>query len=196
MDEQQVQEAAPRYNYISPEEYLATERVAGTKSEYLHGMVLAMAGAGLTHNQIEHNLHLELGKLLNGSNCHMLGSNMRVTNPSHDSYMYPDALVYCGEPEMADNQFDTLTNPVVIFEISSPSTGGFDNARKFFYYQEIPSLREYYMIETSTRQVTMVRKQAGKSWLFETTSAGTTDITLPVLGLSLPLDALYNSTGL
>ena len=42
--------------YITPEEYLATERVAEFKSEYYQGEVFALAGASNNHNLITANL--------------------------------------------------------------------------------------------------------------------------------------------
>ena len=42
--------------YLTPEEYLAMEREAATKSEYLNGEVFAMSGASEAHNLIVANL--------------------------------------------------------------------------------------------------------------------------------------------
>jgi len=41
---------------ISPEEYLAHERQAATKSEYLNGELFSMTGASRRHNLIVTNL--------------------------------------------------------------------------------------------------------------------------------------------
>ena len=38
--------------YITPQEYLALERKAHCKSEYIDGHIIAMAGASRTHNRI------------------------------------------------------------------------------------------------------------------------------------------------
>ena len=49
-----MQQARP--SYLTPEEYLAMERQAETKSEYFNGEVYAMAGASLAHIQIAANV--------------------------------------------------------------------------------------------------------------------------------------------
>ena len=49
-----MQQARP--SYLTPEEYLAMERQAETKSEYFNGEVYAMAGASLAHIQIVANV--------------------------------------------------------------------------------------------------------------------------------------------
>ena len=43
--ENEVKEPAPKYNYVSPEQYLEMERAAETKHEYYKGEVFAMSGA-------------------------------------------------------------------------------------------------------------------------------------------------------
>jgi Uma2 family endonuclease len=45
---------------FTPEEYLAIERKAAHKSEYVNGHVFAMAGASLEHNQITFNIAVDL----------------------------------------------------------------------------------------------------------------------------------------
>ncbi len=63
-----------------------------------------------------------------------------------DSYAYPDIVIFCGDAKFEDNEFDTLTNPVIIMEILSDSTEAFDRGDKFAYYRAIPTLKEYILI--------------------------------------------------
>jgi Uma2 family endonuclease len=123
--------AIPAIKYTSPHEYLALERTSKEKHEYFAGKVLAMAGASLAHNDIVANLIGEIRLLLKDRPCRILSSDIRVSIPSRESYMYPDAVIVCGQPEMEDDKFDTLKNPVVIFEILSPSTEDHDRGKKF-----------------------------------------------------------------
>src|SRR5262245_1704327 len=102
--ENELKEPAPKYNYVSPKEYLAMECKAEYENEYYYGQVLAMSGANLRHNYIESNLMVSLSAFLKNKECRLLGGNMRVSTPSHDSYMYPDALIVCGKPELEDDK--------------------------------------------------------------------------------------------
>ena len=190
--ENEVKEPAPKYNYISPETYLASERAASCRSEYYDGHIIAMAGAGLRHNIIVRNIIGSLYSFLKGRYCQVLPSDMRVSTPLHDAYMYPDAIIVCGEPQMEDDTFDTLTNPVVIFEILSPSTGGIDKGRKFFFYRDIPSLKEYIMIDTLREMVIVSRRQPDQSWLFENIEEG--DLIIQTIGFTLTLQEIYDGT--
>ena len=77
----------------------------------------------MAHNHIVANLLREMGSYLKGKSCKVLPSDMRVTIPSGKAYMYPDVIIYCGQPELENARFrSTLKNPVVIFEILSAST--------------------------------------------------------------------------
>jgi Uma2 family endonuclease len=158
--------AIPAVKYTSPQEYLELERASKEKHEYFVGKVLAMAGASLAHNYIVANLIREIGMSLKDRPCNILPSDIRVSIPSRESYMYPDAVIVCGKPEMEDDRFDTLKNPVVIFEILSPSTEDHDRGKKFFFYRQIPSFSEYILIDTTRRFVELSRRQDDGSWVF------------------------------
>ena len=51
---------------LTPEEYLAIERRAEYKSEYIDGEVVAMMGASRRHNLIAANISGEIGQQLKG----------------------------------------------------------------------------------------------------------------------------------
>ena len=68
---------------------------------------------------------------------------------------------------MLDDIKDTVKNPSVIFEILSSSTEDYDLGRKFFFYMQIETLKEYVTIDSTRRHVRMGRKQADSAWKFE-----------------------------
>lgn len=193
--ENEVKEPAPKYNYILPEDYLAEERASENKHEYYDGHIVAMSGASLRHNIIQRNLIGNLFSFLAGKGCQVLPSEMRVTTPSHDYYMYPDAVIVCGEPELQDNQFDTLLNPSVIFEILSPSTAGLDKETKFFFYRAISSFKEYILIDNTRKLIFASRKQADNSWVFENIDENKT-LTIQTISFTITLQDIYDGTGL
>lgn len=192
----EVKEPAPRYNFISPDEYLAMERATEERNEYYDGLVLAMSGGSMEHNLIDRNLVGILYGFLKGKECQVLPSHMRMSSPGRENYMYPDASIVCGKPELEDDKFDTLTNPSVIFEILSPSTKGMDKQRKFFFYMQIPSLKEYIMIDSERRYIIIARKQADSSWKFEELNDKNETLFIQTVGFSLPLSELYEGTNL
>lgn len=194
--EHTVQEPAPKYNFISPKEYLEMERASDEKHEYFDGHIYLMSGARLTHNKVATNFTGELYQHLKDKECSVLTENMRVTTPLNDSYMYPDVLIACGKEELEDDQFDTLLNPSVIFEILSPSTRSIDKGRKMMYYKEIPSLKEYFMVDTDSQLVHCVRKQPSGDWRLETITGEASALLIETIQFNLPLTAIYKGTGI
>jgi Uma2 family endonuclease len=104
-------------------------------------------------------------------------------------------LLVCGELQLEDDKFDTLINPSVIFEILSPSTRSIDKGRKFFFYKEISSLKEYIMIDSLKRFIQLVRKQPDGTWMFEDISNPETFLFIRTINFHLPLQEIYTDTG-
>ena len=63
----------------SAEEYLALERRAAAKSEFLAGEIFAMTGASRNHNLIVINLGRELSLQLKGRPCETYSSDIRYS---------------------------------------------------------------------------------------------------------------------
>lgn len=194
--ENEVKEPAPKFNYISPDEYLAMERASEEKHEYYDGFVVAMSGARLRHNQIAGNVLTGIGAFLKGKECQVLPSDMRVSTPNRDTYMYPDLSIVCGKPELEDDKFDTLTNPSVVFEIWSPSTQKNDTGYKLIYYQHIPTLREYIMIDSAKRFAQIVRKQHDGAWRFEDIIEPNNELYIHTINFRITFDEIYRNTDL
>ncbi len=68
----------PASTTINPQEYLALERKAKVRSEYINGELFTMAGASREHNQILTNLVRILGNHLLESSCQVYSSDMKV----------------------------------------------------------------------------------------------------------------------
>jgi len=58
--------------WLSPQEYLARERRAEIRSEYLRGEAFAKAGASYEHTLIKDNLAREAGNQLKNGPCRVL----------------------------------------------------------------------------------------------------------------------------
>jgi Uma2 family endonuclease len=159
-----INEPAPKYNFISQEEYLEMERAALDKHEYYQGEVFAMSGASLRHNRIAVNTLTDLANKLKDKSCQPYGSDMRIHIPKNTLYTYPDISIICGDAELTDDKFDTATNPSVIIELLSKSTRNYDRFEKFSLYREIASLKEYILIDTQRVHVEKHIRNADNSW--------------------------------
>ena len=176
--------------YLTPEEYLAFERKATTKHEYLNGQIVAMSGASFAHNFLTMNVANQLYNQLIGGECQVAASDMRVKATQTGSYFYPDVIVVCGEPRAEDDTFDTLLNPTLIVEILSPSTETYDKGEKFDHYQQIASLKDYILISQDKVYVEHYRHQENE-WL-QTEFAELEDVlSLRSVGCELRLQDIY-----
>lgn len=176
--------------YISPEEYLAAERRAKIKSEYIYGEVFSMSAANHAHNLITVEIATELNIQLRGRRSEVYASLMRVRTSPIGSYFYPDVAVVCDKPRFEDNVFDTLLNPILIVEVLSPSTEAFDRGEKFAHYQELMSLREYVLVSQDRMRVEHHRL-IETHWVGKTFEAPEDVLKFNSIECELPLKDIY-----
>lgn len=178
--------------FLSPEEYLEIERAAERKSEYYQGEMFMMAGASPRHAWIVTNLVGELRQQLKGRSCRVSSNDLRLRVSSTGLYTYPDVMVVCGEPRYAEDQKDTLLNPVVIIEVLSESTRDYDRGRKFQHYRTLPSLREYLTVAQDTPHVEHWTRQEENSGLLAEFGDLSQSIQLPSIECALSLAEIYD----
>ena len=129
------------------EEYLEMEEAATEKHEYYQGEIFAMSGAKDAHNLITGNLYFHLRSKLKGKPCQPRNSDARIHIEKNTLFTYPDVSVVCGDPEFLNNDEWNLLNPTILFEVLSPSTKNHDRDEKFRLYRDIPSLKEYVLVD-------------------------------------------------
>ena len=170
-------------------EYVAGERASDTKHEYLRGEVWAMAGGTREHARLAANVIRELGRALEGRPCVVFTSDLRVRILATDRATYPDVSVVCGPAETAPDDVDAITNPTVLVEVLSDSTGADDRGQKFAHYRRIPSLREYVLVSQRAPRIEVYRREGDVFVLTEAGPGGAAR--LVSLDVALPVDAIY-----
>ncbi len=186
----QVLEGKP---HIAPEEYLARERQAESKSEYRDGRIYAMAGGSPEHSSIAANVIREIGSLLKGRPCRVYTSDLKVGSATSRQFSYPDVSVVCGELKYHDTEKDVVTNPALIAEVLSDTTEANDRGDKFFRYRHLESLTDYLLISQKRPYIEHYEKQADGRWLLATTAVGM-EARVPIgsLGCTLLLSEVYD----
>ena len=174
----------------SAEEYLALDRAADFKSEYVAGEIFAMVGATPRHVLIAGNTARELGNQLKDTDCQVYSSDLRIQAEVGNAYHYPDVAVVCGRPGYLDGRKDTVTNPLVIIEVLSPATRNYDRGDKFASYRRLASLRDYILIDQEACHVEhFVRKDSG--WEFSEIDDCQGSLVVSALGIAIPLAEIY-----
>jgi len=184
--------AAQKVPFLSPGEYLAGERQADVKHEYIAGEAYAMAGGTPEHTALSTDALRSLGNRLDaaGGRCDVYNSDVKVRVEDEGPFFYPDVTVTCGDPTFdADG---CLRNPLLIVEVLSESTAAFDRGEKFFHYRRIPSLRHYVLIEQTRMLVEHYERQDNGLWtLVGEHTEPDHRLSLPALGADVPLSEVY-----
>ena len=131
---------------FTPDEYRVMEETAAEKHEYRNGEIIAMAGGSEVHSAIATNLLVYLGFLLIDSNFRLYNSDLRVWIHEYNCGTYTDLMVVDGQPQLNGDRTDEILNPLVIVEVLSPSTEGYDRGDKFRKYRSLPSFCEYLLV--------------------------------------------------
>jgi Uma2 family endonuclease len=176
--------------FITPEQYLEMERQAEYKSEYYAGEVIAMSGASRAHNLLATRLIGELDRQIRGRRCEVYPSDMRVGIGKH-LYLYPDVSAVCGEPRLADKQFDTLLNPAFVAEVLSPTTERLDRGYKSESYRRLESLRQYLLVSQDRVHVELYTRTTDGKWVLTESNAREDVIELDSIGCRVALADLY-----
>lgn len=151
---------------LTPQEYLAIERKAESRSEYYQGEMTPMSGASRKHNLIVGNIYATLHQQLRQRDCEVYASDMRVRVTPSGLYTYPDIIVVCGRPEFEDEEVDTLLNPTVVIEVLSRSTQNYDRGDKFEHFRALPSVQDYLLVAQGKMLVEHFARQPDHFWLF------------------------------
>ena len=167
--------------YYTPEEYLALEETAESKSEYHDGEIVPMTGGTTNHNEIALNFCTNFRFTLRRQNTRIYMGDVRLWIPRYrrghgavgsrqpvscPCYTYPDAMVIEGEPIYEGTGTTTVTNPCLIVEVLSDSTKNYDRGDKFQFYRSIAEFREYILVDQYRFRVEQFTKQSEGQWLF------------------------------
>jgi Uma2 family endonuclease len=182
--------------HFTVEDYFAIEESSPIRHEFYGGEIFAMAGASLRHNRIVGNVFAALRARLQTSACEVFASDLRVRTPG-GLYTYPDMLVVCGGVSLnAADRLDTVVNPTVLVEVLSESTKTYDRGSRFALYRELPTLREYLLIEQTQMLVEQfvnpaAAGDAAGDWPRRAYTNAAEQVELRSLGVALSLAEVY-----
>ena len=174
---------------LTVEEYLAWEETNFERHEYIDGEVRCMAGATGRHNRIMSNTNTAIGRQLDDSNCFLLSSEMRV-KAGETRYVYPDLSAVCGEEMFERENEMELLNPVLVIDVTSPSTIEIDRGEKRDFYFDVSSIRAYLIIDQH-RIYSDLYTRAESGWHVRVFNSLNDVVPLPALDCELPLAQVY-----
>lgn len=195
------------FNYVSEpeaeyhlrytlEQYLAIEKKSNSKHEYFENEIFRMAGASDAHNEIFSNLFFQIASKLKGTSCRPYGSDKRLHIPENSLYTYPDISIYCNGLKHSANDKDSSILPTVIVEILSDSTQTYDRGDKFKLYRDIPSLKEYILIDSLKATIESFFLNQNNNWELQVYTGQTEYLKFKSLTIDIAIQDIYENVPL
>ncbi|MFN7526285.1 MAG: Uma2 family endonuclease [Dolichospermum sp.] len=178
--------------YYSPQEYLELEVNSEIRHEYINGLIIPMTGGTPNHNQLALNFSGTLNYLLKRQPYQVFVTDQRLWIPSRKIHTYPDIMVVKTPLEYQEGRTDTLVNPVMIAEVLSKSTKGYDRDEKFAAYRTIPTLQEYILIDQYTIHIEQYFKTDNNQWIFSEFTDGNINLNLASISCQMILSDIYD----
>jgi Uma2 family endonuclease len=171
------------------EQFLAWEIRQELRYEFDGIQPVAMNGVRVEHAIIESNLNAALRDRLKGKPCRAFGSNLKIEVAGR--IRYPDAFVVCTPVPRGAY---VVRDPVVVFEILSPSTTHTDMVLKTAEYQATPSILRYVILEQDHAGA-QVFSRRDVDWIVETVKDNDV-LRMPEIGIEIPLPEIYADVAL
>lgn len=177
---------------FTPDEYLALERAAEYKSEYLDGQIYPYSGCKANYCLIAANLISEVCGQCKGKPYQTYNSQLKVRDSSGSLFAYPVLTVGGGELILHDEEEDVLVNPILIVEVVSPTNEAFIQGRKWAQYQSIASLQTYVLVAQDRARIEQYVRQPDDTWLLSTAAGLDKSIYLASIDCTLALSEVYD----
>ena len=179
--------------HFTPDEYRVMEETAAERHEYCNGEIIAMAGGSEVHSAIATNLLVYLGFLLRDTNFRLYNSDLRVWIPEYNCGTYTDLMIVDGQPQLNGDHTDEIVNPLVIVEVLSPSTEGYDRGEKFRKYRSLPSFCEYLLVSQTEPYIEQYHKidDSSDRWQWQVYDHLDQSILVHSLNVEVPLGEVY-----
>lgn len=176
--------------------YLAAERLAPDRREYLDGQVFPLPEPTPAQLLIAENTALLLASQVRGRDWAVLGSATRVHALGAGLFTYPDVALVCGKVlRLADEQRDTVLNPTLLVRVlPHPMPPHFQEV--FEAYYAIPTVQHVVLITEYAARVSLGSRNAeGNLDVSGFTGLGEV-LTIADLDLALPLAEVYRGVTL
>lgn len=167
---------------LTLDEFLAWEQTQPVRYEFDGTQPVAMTGGTIAADRVARRLLRALDRRLRPP-CEAFGENVKVLPAGR--VRYPDVKVACGEFDPAGDSVD----PVVVFEVLSPTTEMTDRRVKSAEYASIPSVMAYVLLAQDRPAATVLRRASG--WEPEDIEGAEATLDFPEIGVAFRLVELH-----
>ncbi len=173
---------------MSVDEFLATAEEREGRWEIENGVAYAMAPERLAHARVKAETYIALRDAIRraGLACEAIPDSVAVRITARTAYQ-PDGLVYCGPRLPPDTR--EISNPVIVVEVTSPSTRSRDESKKLTGYFSLPCVGHYLILDPEER--VLVHHKRAEGGLIETRILYDGLLRLDPPGLELTIQELF-----
>jgi len=172
---------------MTQKEFFDWAEAQNGRYEFDGSQPIAMTGGDLGHSRLIRNVNRQLGNRLEGKRCESLGPDAGVATIG-DTVRYPDAVVTCAKFNDRDR---VVPNPVIVFEVVSPSSIRIDRIVKLREYQAVPTIRRYVIVEPDAIAITVFSRDHEGETFRATGLAEDDTLQLTEIGIDIPVAAIY-----
>ena len=176
-------------DYYTEAEYFEFERTAFGRWEYVNGKIRQMSSGTTDHGAISSNIVRVRGNALVPRGCRVYGSDVKI-HTGDGVNTFPDISVICGEQQLYFDKKEVVLNPLLVVEVLSHSTEGYDRGSKFDHYRTIASLQEYLLVEQDQALMLLFTRRNGH-WEMREVRGMKSEITLSSVDVTLKLPDVY-----
>lgn len=175
----------------SVEEFMTSERPSAVKSEFKDVRSAAgRPGTNRWHNLIVSNLAIALGSRMGGNKAEIYLGSMRV-KLKNGQQCYPDVVIVNGEPAFADQNYDLLLNPTIVFEIVSAPGDSSEKTQKLEKFLAMDSIKECVLIKQDEMRIEHYSKQNAKQWIYRIYNERDDVMSLESINTKISLSEVY-----
>jgi Uma2 family endonuclease len=174
-------------------EFLRWEDGTDTRYELLAGQPVAMAPTAPPHGFLAARLCARIEGALQSRRPCMVQIEAGIARPDRDDTCYvADLAVTCKPPRSGEQ---LISDPVLIVEVLSPTTGLHDRQTKVADYRRIASVEEILLIDSTSMFAEVLRRE-GDRWITEIVRGPQATLSLASIGLAAAMSELYEGIDL
>ena len=175
------------------DEYLRREEKSADKHEFYNGKIIKMPNAKFYHNLTSTNVStaIKIAVKLLAKKYLVVGDGQKIYIEPENVSVYPDGLVVSEQPIYHNNNEHLLVNPLLVVEVLSRSTQGYDKSGKFDLYTNLPSFHEYVLIDPRKHFVETRFREEADLWRIKSEKDPSKSVLLRSIGVSISLEDIY-----
>ena len=174
-------------------EFLRWEDGTDIRYELLAGQPVAMAPPAPPHGFLAARLCARIEGALQSRRPCMVQIEAGIARPDRDDTCYvADLAVTCKSPRSGEQ---LISDPVLIAEVLSPTTGLHDRHTKVADYRRILSVEEILLIDSTSIFAEVLRRE-GHRWITEIVRGSQATLSLTSIGLTATMSELYEGIDL